>query len=297
MRNLPTTLAAHLASGVTTLATCWRLTRRDGVVMGFTDHDRDLVFDATEFLARTGFEAAEVASELGLAVAGGEVAGALSADTLSEAALEAGLYDAAQVETYLVNWTDPAERHLVSVGSIGEVRRQDGAFAAELRSAAHRLNEVQGRLYARGCDAEVGDARCQVNLGAVGLSESGLVASTDGRLFVIATGIAAPPGRFDAGRLTWTSGANAGRTVEIKEHRASPAGAHLDLWRPTSEPIAPGDGLTITAGCDKTFRTCRDVFANARNFRGFPHIPGNDRVLGYARPGDANNGLGIYHGD
>ncbi|MEO1322058.1 MAG: DUF2163 domain-containing protein [Pseudomonadota bacterium] len=38
---------------------------------------------------------------------------------------------------------------------------------------------------------------------------------------------------------------------------------------------AEADGQT----CDQRFETCRDVFANVENFRGFPHVPGNDAIL------------------
>jgi uncharacterized phage protein (TIGR02218 family) len=53
--------------------------------------------------------------------------------------------------------------------------------------------------------------------------------------------------------------------------------------------IAAGDAVVLRAGCDKQFSTCRAKFANAQNFRGFPHMPGNDFVLSYAREGDASN--------
>ena len=77
MRTIPSALADHLDGGVTTLARCWKLTRRDGATFGFTDHDRDLAFAGTTFEARTGLEAAEASAELGFAVGGGEVSGAL----------------------------------------------------------------------------------------------------------------------------------------------------------------------------------------------------------------------------
>jgi hypothetical protein len=77
MRNIPSGLAAHLADGVTTLCHCWKLIRRDGTTFGFTDHDRDLAFGGATFAARSGLEAAEATAELGFAVGGGEVAGAL----------------------------------------------------------------------------------------------------------------------------------------------------------------------------------------------------------------------------
>src|SRR5215211_7039261 len=122
MRQISPTVAAHLADGVTTLCRCWRLVRRDGTALGFTDHDRDLAFDGTVFAARTGLEAAEATAELGFAVGGGEVSGALVSAGVTEDDLAAGRYDDARVETWLVNWADPAERLLLDVASIGEIR-------------------------------------------------------------------------------------------------------------------------------------------------------------------------------
>ncbi len=43
MRAVPAALQSKLDSGVTTLCRCWIVTRRDGVVQGFTDHDEDVV--------------------------------------------------------------------------------------------------------------------------------------------------------------------------------------------------------------------------------------------------------------
>ena len=55
-------------------------------------------------------------------------------------------------------------------------------------------------------------------------------------------------------------------------------------------PIAVGDDFVVRAGCDKRLETCRDRFANVVNFRGFPHIPGQDTVIRYPNRGDANAG-------
>lgn len=155
MRDLPLALASHLAEGVTTLCRCWRLTRADGVALGFTDHDRDLAFDGATFAARSGFEAAEATAELGFAVGGGEVAGALTSAGLDEGDIAAGLYDDAAVETWIVNWAAPAERLLLERASIGEIRRRDGAFVAELRGPLHRFDEECGRSYRTTCSADL----------------------------------------------------------------------------------------------------------------------------------------------
>ncbi|MGP9821292.1 DUF2163 domain-containing protein [Salinarimonas sp. NSM] len=280
MRTIPPSLAARMGGGATTLARCWRVTRTDGVVAGFTDHDRDLAVEGTTFRAASGLEAAEAASELGFAVGGGEVAGALVSAGLTEADLLAGVWDDARVEVFLVDWRAPEHRMRLGVGAIGEVRRADGAFVAELRSLMHRLDEERGRLFRASCSADLGDARCRATAAPV----AAVVGASDGALSVTAAALAGyVPEHFAHGRLVFTAGANQGFAVEVRAHRP---GGVLDLWRRAPRPIAPGDAFTVTPGCDKSFETCAAKFANTHNFRGFPHMPGNDFVLRMPRQGE-----------
>ncbi|MPZ55020.1 MAG: DUF2163 domain-containing protein [Rhizobiales bacterium] len=290
MRIIPPTLQAKLDSGVTMLCRCWRLTRRDGVVQGFTDHDRDLDLDGVTCRAGAGLAASEATQGQGLAVAASEVFGALTDDTLNEDDLAAGLYDAAAVEVWLVDWSEPALRVLLAKGVLGEVRRGGQAFAAELRGLAHRLAEDSGRLYTATCSADLGDARCTVDLDDPAYRGEGTIVVLTGTSAFTASGLDAfGDGWFTAGRLVWTGGANAGLAIEVKHHRSDGAGVTLDLWQAMPHDIAPGDTFTVTAGCDKRFATCRDRFANGINFRGFPHIPGNDFIVAYPVPGAAGN--------
>jgi uncharacterized phage protein (TIGR02218 family) len=287
MRTLPPGLAAHLARGATTLCHCWKLVRRDGGVAGFTDHDRDLVFDGVTFAARTGLEAAEVTAELGFAIGGGEVSGALVSAGITEDDLAAGLFDDASVETWLVNWADPAERLLLDVASIGEIRRADGAFVAELRGVMHRLDEERGRLYRATCAADLGDAKWGIDLDDAAFTATGAAIRTDGALGLATADLSAfAAGWFTGGKLVWLTGANAGLAVEIKAHRLADGEAELDLWQRAARPIVVGDTFRVTAGCDKRFSTCGAKFANVANFRGFPHMPGNDFVLRLAFQGE-----------
>ncbi|MCC6946951.1 MAG: DUF2163 domain-containing protein [Bradyrhizobiaceae bacterium] len=287
MRNLPPALAAHLASGATTLCRCWRLTRGDEVVQGFTDHDEDLVFDGTTFRAGTGFEGTELEARFGLSVTGTEVHGALAAESLNEADLAAGRYDNAKVELFFVNWAEVEQRLLLRVGHLGEVRREGAAFAAEVRGLAARLNEERGRIYAATCDADLGDARCGVDLDDPALRGEGSVLAVEGGSLIRVAGLDAfADGWFTRGKLTFSAGPNAGLAVEVKEHRAEAGEVRLALWQQMPAPIAEGDLFAVTAGCDKRFETCRSKFANAINFRGFPHMPGNDFVVAYTVPGE-----------
>lgn len=284
MRQIPEVLGAHLAGEATTTCHAWRLTRRDGVVMGFTEHDRDLVFDGTLFAAMTGFaDGGEVESGLGLAADAAEVIGAFSADAITRADLTAGRYDGALVETFLVNWQSPDDYLLRSTRELGEVRNGPDAFRAELRSLAARLDRPGGRIYARACDAELGDTRCTVDLDDPVYRGEGMIgAETSAETFSV-TGLAGhADGWFRQGRIDFTSGALAGLAFTVSEHTREAGVTRLTLWSPASAPPEPGDMFTVIAGCDKRRETCRDKFANILNFQGFPFMPGSDFAYGYA---------------
>lgn len=277
MKTLDAGLAAHIAEGVTTLAWCWKLTRGDGQVLGFTDHDRNLTFDGVLYGAATGFTASQIQSTLGLTVDNLEVAGALQADDLNEHDLAAGLFDDAAIEIWRVNWTDATQRVLMRKGTLGEVKRGKSAFQAELRGLAQALNQPVGRSFGYACDADLGDARCTIDLTNAAYNGDGTVTSViDARRFS-ASGLSGfADGFFSGGKLTWATGANAGRAMEVKRHGLVSGVASFELWQPMSEAIAAADTFNVTAGCDKQFATCKAKFANGANFRGFPYLIGND---------------------
>jgi uncharacterized phage protein (TIGR02218 family) len=289
MRTIPADLQAKLDSGVTTLCRCWLITRNDGVVQGFTDHDEDVALDSVTCRAATGLDGSEVTQNLGLAVDATDLSGALADDTLNEDDLAAGRYDGAAVELWLTDWSEPALRVLLAKGTLGEVKREGPAFTAELRGLSQQLAEDTGRLFATTCSADLGDARCKIDLTNAAYRGSGTVTAVDATSSVTVSGLDGfADGWFTAGKLTFTGGANAGLAIEVKIHRKSDA-VTIDLWQAMPQPIAVGDAFSVTAGCDKQFSTCHDKFANVVNFRGFPHIPGNDFVISYPLPGEPGN--------
>jgi uncharacterized phage protein (TIGR02218 family) len=290
MRFILPALQAKLDSGVTTLCRCWVLTRRDGVVQGFTDHDDDIAFDDVICRASTGLSTSEATQQLGLAVTAAEISGALADETLTEADLAAGRYDAAAIDTWLIDWSEPSLKLLLGTGTLGEVRREGAAFAVEVRGLADRLSEQRGRIYTATCSADLGDARCAIDLTDAAFRGTGAIAALSGTSAFTASGLDAfVSGWFTAGHLSWTSGANAGLAIEVKSHRLDAGAVHIELWQAMPEPLALGDAFVVTAGCDKRFATCRDRFANSINFRGFPQIPGNDFVISYPVAGEPGN--------
>jgi len=283
MRDIPAGLAAHIESSATTLCRCWSLTRRDGLNLGFTDHDRPLTFDGVTYQATAGLEAAETTAELGFAIGGGDVAGAFTTSGLNEADLARGLYDDAWVRIWLVNWAQIEQRLLLEEGFVGEVKRGELGFTAEVRSFAKAFDEERGRLYLRSCSADLGDARCGVALAAAAAN----VDASDGRLGLSALGLASyPDGHFTGGRLTFTAGPNTGFATEVKRHGVEGDAAVFQLWQAPPAAIEAGDGFNVTPGCDKSFATCSAKFGNGINFRGFPHMPTTDFIIGGVRPGD-----------
>jgi uncharacterized phage protein (TIGR02218 family) len=293
MKQIDPALQAHLEEGTTTLAWVWRITRADGVTFGFTDHDRTLSFDGTDFEPESGLTASEVRSNSDRSVDAQDAEGALTSDRITETDILDGRWDNAEVELWRVNWADTSQRVLMRRGAIGQIRRGRLAFVAEVRSLAHVLGQTVGRTFQASCDAELGDARCTVDLEDPTYKGSGAVFEMLRDRAFTASGLGGfEAGWFAFGTLDWTSGANTGRRAEVLSHDVTDGVAVLTLLEAPVRPIGKSDAFTIRAGCDKRIETCGAKFVNTVNFRGFPHIPGQDTVLRYAsRDGGHEGGV------
>lgn len=291
MSVYPQALLDHLGRDVTTVCHCWRLTRKDGEITGYTDHDRPLTVNGSAFEPESGFAASEARDSLGLSADTVDVEGALSSERIVDSDVAAGLYDGATVETFLVNWRMPQQFALIRVAAIGKIVRRDDSFVAELESLTRALDQQNARYVARLCDAELGDARCAFALDQPGFSGLGIVAGVGPADTITVSGLDGfDAGWFSGGVLTWTQGARSGRAERIVEHRLADGGVAILLQPRAGAAIETGDAFSIVAGCDKRFSTCKAKFGNALNFRGFPHLPGNDVAYGYAADG------GIFDG-
>lgn len=275
MRYISEEMSARLASGVTTLAHVWRFVRRDGSLYAFTDHDRPLAFDALTAEPMTGLTSGAIEKAQGLGVDTASVSGALSSAAISEDELARGLWDGARVDIYRVDWRDPALRVQLFAGRVGEVRRGVSAFEAELRGLQAALNTPVGRVFSRFCDADLGDERCGKDVSGGVFTGAGVVSEVISNTIFRATGLSAyAESWFARGRIVWDAGGGG----EVSVHRLDGEIAYLELLDPAGSVLELGAAFTIIAGCDKRFETCRAKFANSLNFRGFPHMPGNDAL-------------------
>lgn len=276
-----TTYEDALRSGSTSLCRCFQLTRADGVVIGFTDHDTDIRFGGVTYHAETALSATDASQSLGLSPDELEASGALSSDAISEADILAGLYDGAAVVVWDVDFSDVTTRQILGSYRIGEIQRGALAFQTELRSMAAALEQEVGEVYTATCPVRLlGDHRCKLDLSH--WSAPATVISAQGAEIVVSGLDAFADGFFDRGTAHWQTGDNLFDPGDI--HSTAQSGDHLKLtlWRMPGRDIAPGDTLTVTAGCDRTAETCRTRFDNFLNFRGCPHMPGSGFASEYA---------------
>lgn len=360
-------LKAHYAAKTTTVAMCWRVELQNGTVLGFTSFDEDIEFDGVTYEARSGLTSGAGESQSRLAANNTEITGILDSDAISVDDVTAGLWDYAAVRVFNVNWADTSMgADILISGRLGEVTVERNVCRAELRGLAATYAPPIGEVYQITCRANLGDARCTVDLSSTdpldsdgfafttngvveSVSESGLVlydstrtepgpggglaitaitkatravltsaahglavgqivyvagvegmVQINGQFYVVyaitvntvtltvdstefdtytSGGTVTPQGDagyWDYGKITMTSGASAGLSMEIKAY--SPGTITLQLQLPRG--VEAGDEYEIQVGCGKRFlEDCVQRFNNGINFRGEPHLPGIDQVL------------------
>jgi uncharacterized phage protein (TIGR02218 family) len=283
-------MLAHVESGVTTLCRVWSIERKDGVSLGFTDHDRDLSFDGLTFRADTGLTALALQQGTGLSVDNTEAMGALSDAAISEADISAGLFDSAQVSCWLVNWNDLSQRSLEFKGQIGEIRHTGGAFEAELLGLTDLLNQPTGRVFQAPCSAVLGGAACGKDLSEEGYQTEVAVKSVSHNVLFFDEMSGFEVQWFQRGVLEVLTGQGAGQIGLIKQDWVIKDGREITLWSMLGIPLEVGDTVRLSAGCDKRMETCRNKFNNLVNFQGFPDIPGNDWTVAFPASGTATGG-------
>lgn len=274
MKTLSANLKTHLAGSTVTLAHLWLCTLANGTIHAFTDHDQDIVYGDVTYLAASGFTASKISTTLALNVDNLEVQGMLNNDTITDADLLAGLWDYAQITLSIVNYADLTMGLMqLRTGWLGNVKSGRQHFYAELRGMMQPLQQVVGRVYTPGCDVALGSAKCGIVLASYTVTGS-ITGATDSRVFTDSTRAEAS-GYFEGGLITWTSGLNNAYRMEVKTFAAGV----VTLQQSMVNAVQVGDTYSMSAGCDKLLATCKTKFNNVVNFRGFPHVPGQDKMI------------------
>lgn len=267
-----------LAGPVTSVAFGWRLERSDGVTLGFTSHDRDVIVDGVTLHANPGMKPTSIVETVGLETDGLEAGGALSSSAINAADLAAGRWDAARLEIFLFDWTNPgAGKRILAVGEFGSVSYSNDAFEAELLGLTRMLDRPVVPQTSPTCRATFCDAACGLNLAR--FRNVRTVASAHDDSITFTTAITA--NSFAYGHLRWLDGTNTGLEADIIANTT----AAVTLAQSQHFRAQPGARIEVIEGCDKRLETCAGRFANAINFRGEPYLPGNDLLTRYPGAG------------
>lgn len=285
MRTVPAAITAARQSSSSRLCKIWEITRTDGVVLRFTEHNRDLVIGGETYRATASFDPSTIKAGADMSVGDLDVQGAFDTEYVTAEDLLAGRYWGASFFVAEVLWDDlAAGTDVLKTGWIGTVREIGGKFLAELLDLNARLQQTIGEVYSQACRATLGDSRCGVVLSSYAGT---VVAATSRRVFSQTIASAQYEGFFQFGRLTWTSGANDGLSMDVQAHD----GDTVSLFLPMPFDVTAGDTFTMVGGCDKSLAMCRGRWNNVLNFRGEPHAPVNDDLIRGPGP-DVNRASG-----
>lgn len=351
-KNLSSALKAHLQGPVTTVCTCWQITRQDGTVFYFTDHDQNIVFGGHTYEASIGYQRSAISSSSDLSIDNLEIQGMFDSTTITTEDMNSGLFDFAEVLLFLVNWADLTMGSMaLRRGNLGDVQGlPSGIFVTQLNGLVAVLNHNVGDLYQPTCRSDLGDSKCMVPLkpqqwvastafgtdntqlgnyvrplaftteahsllwfvcttaGTTGSTEPAWnytpgAFTTDGTavwqagtpwevLGTVTTVVdqqnfeisftepRAVDGWFNNGEVTFLTGNNAGRSLEVKAWVN--ATALVTLFLPFQGTIQVGDTLTIYAGCDKTLQGtngCKAKFNNVINRQAEDYVPGTAYII------------------
>lgn len=171
-------MKAHLAGDCTTTARLFKITRKDGTVFTFTDHDRDLSTKGLEgtfsdadpstggwvYEAAVGlFQPSAIENKSDLSPDNQEVTAVIDSIQIKENELRYGVWDSADVEIRFVNWADLTQGEIkLRKGFLGQLQMKNGMLTSDVLGLNNALSILQGRSFGPLCDAELGDARCKV---------------------------------------------------------------------------------------------------------------------------------------
>ncbi len=261
-----------------TVASFWRICRRDGVTLGFTTHDRDLWFDGILHRAAPGMVPSSIRRTSGFADDGVEVEGALSHEAISAAEMQAGRFEGARIVIGALDWeNESGDAAVLYRGRIVGLVEEDGGFVAQLQSAKADLARDPVPRTSPGCRARFCDLGC--TLSASRFTHRAVASALDREANRVGfAGI--DPALFAQGELRWLDGPLTGLRATVL--CADAQGLVLD--RPLDKASAIGDRALLREGCDHTIATCSARFGNAVNFQGEPFLPGNDLLAQYPMP-------------
>lgn len=272
-------LRGLLIAGSARMASCWEISRTDGVVLRFTDHNRSLIVDGHAYTPAAAPIASARQRTEGLQAQNLEARGALASDAITNEDLRAGRYRRATVRELVVDWQYPwVGRFKENAYIVRDTTFTGETWDAQIEGLLARLAVKVGYTFERRCRWQrFGDANCGLDL--TSRTQTGRTVTavdTDRKKFTSSIATGRGDGFFDDGTLVWTSGPNLNVICDVKFYVQSGGVITLQVRAPFT--ISPGDAFTVKPGCDRQPTTCQG-FGNFTRYGGFPDLPGTDNLL------------------
>ena len=276
MKIVSAALKTAIANG--TIATFVKITRLDNTVLGYSDHDKEITLDTVTYTPSPALQRISMNLRNNAEVSNQEFLGTWDVD-LDEEDLKNGLYDDASIDVFRADWSGgTTDTVIIFRGTLGLIQWTDEGFRADIHSKMQQLQKQIGLIYTSKCRHKLFEQNDNTNVGACTLAalsfqRNSTVTNNTSKIQFDSFDLSPAVDNDWAanGRLIWTSGLNAGTEYTIKSHTTG-AEETFVLFLPTVFSINNGDSFTVSAGCDKTFDTCKTKFSNQVNFGGFPHI-------------------------
>mgnify|MGYP006424588635 CR=1 FL=1 len=281
--SLTSATVALLKTPILRYARLVEITRADGVVLRYTDHDRPLEYEGETFVTAL-FDASAVEASSGFSNDNLELEGALSDEAIKEEDIRAGLYRGADVRIIIVDWLYPfAGPFRVEKYQIETTRWTGEVFAATLIGATERLNRRAGNAIKRDCNAILGDSRCSVDIEAH--RKTGAITAINDAFRDFETDLTDADDLYALGEMVFTSGANKDVVRDVKKYKQ--ASGQLTTQIRFVNAASVGDTFTVIPGCRKVLEDCKGTSGsggkpwpdNRENFRGFPDLPGTQILI------------------
>jgi uncharacterized phage protein (TIGR02218 family) len=275
-------LNALLVNGTKCYASCWRITRTDGVIFRYTDHDKSIVLDGETFVPGSGgFSATAQERTPTLEPANMQAQGTITDEAITDQDIADGKFREAIVDLYTVDWRYPflgafrSYRYILTSTTHSAER-----WTGSMEGLSRKLMERLGFYFSKACRwARFGDADCGFDRDSTAASGTVITVVQDRLQFT--TGLTVVDDFYSLGELTWTSGAN--NTTSHSVRTSLQTGGTINLQLETLRAIVPGDTFSITRGCAKTPEACI-AYGNIANYGGQRYLPGDVILTALPKP-------------
>ncbi len=178
MHAISQNLLNHLQQETTTVCTLWKITRKDNQVFGFTNFDKDIIYNGLTYYAENGYSSSAIVTNSNMSVDNLSITGFLQNSTsiidtnvnlnsplMTDEDIMAGVWDFAKVQILLINYNDLSMGDLIlKTGYLGQIKSGRTSYETELRSLTQSLNQKVGRVFTSACQAKLGGPNCRLNL-------------------------------------------------------------------------------------------------------------------------------------